>query len=78
MSAGLAASTVTPGTTAPLASLTVPAIALPLWAAALAGNQAKSTNTIHPHSNRVVTTYLYESSTAGLETRRYTVVNKSH
>jgi hypothetical protein len=47
INAGLAASTVTPGITAPLASLTVPAMALPLWAAALAGNHATSANTIH-------------------------------
>jgi hypothetical protein len=35
-------------------------MALPLWAAALAGSQAMNTNAIHARCNRVVMMYLYE------------------
>ena len=44
MSAGLAASTVTPGMTAPLVSLTTPAM---VWANVVAGNRTRN-----PHTTR--------------------------
>src|SRR5215510_9173236 len=43
ISAGLAASTVTPGSTAPDVSLTTPAIPLACWAAAIGGSDKRTT-----------------------------------
>src|SRR5688572_15372020 len=47
MRAGLDASTVTPGRTAPELSLTTPPIALPLWAKALGNERSTSRGTAH-------------------------------
>src|SRR5687767_5365223 len=59
ISAGLAASTVTPGITAPEASLTTPAIEL--WAAARAGIEAIHVNAmrIRTASGRMVVSFVF-------------------
>ncbi len=52
MSAGLFASTVTPGMTAPVVSFTTPAMA-PVWATAIPGMETRMDKTAHDLKNRI-------------------------
>jgi hypothetical protein len=52
ISSGLAASTVTPGRTAPLVSFTTPVIVLAVWARAFAGHNARHAHVMTMNPNR--------------------------